>query len=56
MDYIKRENIKFVVGMIALVLIGLLIAGYFDKTSEDTYNKGYKEGYQQALDDYGIDE
>ena len=63
-DYIRKENIKFVIEGIVIVLAILLIGGFFTKGIERDntksydagYEIGYNEGYQAALDKYGITE
>jgi hypothetical protein len=54
--HIMKENVKFVVLAIVMVAAGLLIAGLFDEYEGKKYDKAYKEGYEAALEDHGIDE
>ena len=54
-DYNKQEGHKFFRDMIIIIIVGLFISGLIDQYEERKYNAGYDEGYQQALDDYGVD-
>jgi len=55
-NYLFRENIKFVIESIIAVLIMLAICAIISKIEQVSTDAAYKEGYEQALEDYGIDE
>lgn len=59
-NYIKRENIKFVVSIIVFIVAMLIISGSLEersnKQNERLYRQGYKKGYSDALEGYSYDD
>ena len=55
-NYLFRENIKFVIESIIAVLIIFAICAIISKIDQVRTDAAYQEGYEQALEDYGIDE
>ena len=54
-DYIKKENIKFAISTILIIVLLLFISGVLDEHAEKKHDKAYEEGYSAALQDYDIE-
>ena len=54
MDYHKKENIKWLLSVIIILVGFLLIAGFADEYEEKKHDKAFHEGYEEALHEYNI--
>lgn len=50
----EREGTKYLIIVLIILVVVLCLKDGWD--SKDAYNSSYKEGYQQAIEDYGIEE
>lgn len=54
-DYIRKENIKFVVETIVIIVVGMFIVGLIDQFEQKRVDTAYEEGYDDAVSEYGFD-